>query len=389
MAELILGEALECIIDHRGKTPKKLGGDFVDLGVPVASAMLVRQGKLHIEEARCIPEEMYRKWMPVPTERNDVLLTSEAPLGRVALVANDNPLVLGQRLFGLRGKKGILDGGFLFYALQSSFAQKELRSRASGTTVLGIRQSELLKIRIPGPNFREQQSIARILGTLDEKIVSNDRVTTYCDELRRTRLAEANYASTKNIPLSSTARFINGRAFTKDATGHGRMVIRIAELNSGPGASTVWNDLRVQDVHLARAGDILFAWSGSLTVSRWFRSESVINQHIFKVIPNEGFPNWLIFESINTKLEDFRSIAADKATTMGHIQRHHLDELVTVPDSVAIENLDRQLGPLWDRALAAEIENLTLTELRDTLLQQFMSGELRVKDAEILVEDAV
>jgi hypothetical protein len=64
-------------------------------------------------------------------------------------------------------------------------------------------------------------------------------------------------------PLSSLARFVNGRAFTKDATGTGKMVVRIAELNSGPGASTVYNEIDVDGTNLARTGDLLFAWSGS------------------------------------------------------------------------------------------------------------------------------
>ena len=55
------------------------------------------------------------------------------------------------------------------------------------------------------------------------------------------------------------------------------MVVRIAELNSGPGGSTVYNDVSVDEENLARPGDLLFAWSGSLTVRRWFRPEAIVN----------------------------------------------------------------------------------------------------------------
>jgi type I restriction enzyme S subunit len=133
---------------------------------------------------------------------------------------------------------------------------------------------------------------------------------------------------------------------------------------------------------------VLFAWSGSLTVTRWFRPEAIINQHIFKVLPNDGVPMWLAFELIRAKLAIFRGIAAGKATTMGHIQRHHLDEPVTVPFATYFARLDAELGPLWDRALAAEQESLTLAELRNVLLPKLMSGEIRVRDAERVVEDA-
>jgi type I restriction enzyme S subunit len=181
-------------------------------------------------------------------------------------------------------------------------------------------------------------------------------------------------------PLSSLASFVNGRAYTKNATGTGRVVVRIAELNSGLGGSTVYNDIEVPDENLARPGDLLFAWSGSLTAVRWFRPEAVINQHIFKVIPAGGVPMWLINQAVHAKLDEFKAIAADKATTMGHIQRRHLDDPVAVPSTDGVASLDGRMTGLWDSALAAEIENLKLAATRDELLPLLMSGKVRVAD---------
>lgn len=189
--------------------------------------------------------------------------------------------------------------------------------------------------------------------------------------------------------LSSTAAFINGKAFTKDASGTGRVVVRIAELNSGIGGSTVYSDAQVADNFLVRPGDLLFAWSGSLTVQRWYRPEAIVNQHIFKVVPRIPYPMWLVYQLLRENLEEFRAIASDKATTMGHIQRHHLDKLVAIPESGTTEEDMALMEGLWKRALAAETENLTLAELRDIILPALMSGRLRVNDAERLVEDAV
>jgi type I restriction enzyme S subunit len=159
------------------------------------------------------------------------------------------------------------------------------------------------------------------------------------------------------------------------------MVVRIAELSSGPSGSTVYNDIDVPEQHVARPGDVLFAWSGSLTVARWFREESIINQHIFKVIPRPAKPAWLIFELVSQELDGFRLIAAGKATTMGHIQRHHLDKPVPVPVDEVVRVLDVELRPLWDRALAAEQESLALSRLRDILLPLLMSGKIKIRDA--------
>lgn len=151
----------------------------------------------------------------------------------------------------------------------------------------------------------------------------------------------------------------------------------------------MYTGLEVPEDHVARPGDLLFAWSGSLTVVRWYRPEAIVNQHIFKVIPADGCPMWLVNQALHAKLAEFRAIASDKATTMGHIQRRHLDEPVTVPDAEEVERLTPLMTGLWDLALATEIENLRLAETRDDLLPLLMSGKLRVKDAERVVGDAV
>jgi type I restriction enzyme S subunit len=150
----------------------------------------------------------------------------------------------------------------------------------------------------------------------------------------------------------------------------------------------VFSDAEVGDDFLARPGDILFAWSGSLTLHRWFRPEAIVNQHIFKVIPS-GYPSWLVYELLRDRLAYFKGIAADKATTMGHIQRGHLDGLVNLPSSHSISGVDELMTSLWDRRLLAERENETLAATRDTLLPQLMSGTLRVRDAETHLEEAV
>lgn len=236
------------------------------------------------------------------------------------------------------------------------------------------------------PALREQQAIAEVLGALDDKIAANTALTATADDLMLRTFRHS--PRDRTAPLSSTAAFVNGRAFTKEASGTGRVVVRIAELNGGVSGSTVFSDAIVDDTHVARPGDILFAWSGSLTLRRWFLDEAIVNQHIFKVIPNSDMPTWLVFELIREKLDDFKAIAADKATTMGHIQRHHLDQPVGLPDAEKIASMNPLMSGLWSSALNAERESLTLAATRDALLPQLMSGKLRVRDAEKIAVEA-
>jgi type I restriction enzyme S subunit len=278
---------------------------------------------------------------------------------------------------------------FVNYFLQSQMAIEWLNARLQGSVTQKINLGTLREVPIPLPPRHSQDAIAKVLDALDGKIAVNERIVATADELRALSLrqfATSYPEAVERLSLSSLAKFVNGKAFTKDASGTGRMVVRIAELNSGPGPSTIYSDIEVPPQHLAMAGDVLFAWSGSLRVSRWYRSMAIVNQHIFKVVPRGGIPSWLIFDLLCSELPRFQAIAEGKATTMGHIQRHHLDIAVSVPTSQYLVHLDAALGLLWRRALQAEQETLTLAELRDTLLPRLISGELRIREAEKIVE---
>lgn len=322
----------------------------------------------------------------------DIVLTTKGTVGRVALMPPNGPTFAysPQLCFFRPAANGPLRSGFLYYWFKSVDFWNQANALKGQTDMADfLSLGDLQRMRIGVPSLDRQDSIVGVLRALDDKIAVNDQISIAADSLRLAILTEMRQRRPADFvaqPLSKVAEFVNGRAFTKNATGNGRMVIRIAEMNSSPGVSTIYNDLEVEDKHLARPGDVLFSWSGTLKVVRWFRPEAIINQHIFKVIPRGRNPHWLAFESVKSLLAYYQAIAADKATTMGHIQRHHLDAEVFVPRPEVLASLDRPAGGLWPRAVAAEQESLTLAALRDNLLPALMSGQLRVKDAEKVVE---
>lgn len=359
-------------------------------GYRILRAADVNQGRIDLQGEDFVSPEFSKaigaKW----ARSGDVILTTKGTVGRVAQVQSlGEPVVYSPQLCYFRTANGApLCATFL----KAWFSGPEFVSQASflmhNTDMAPyISLRDVAGLWITLPPVAQQEAIAEVLGALDDKIAANSGVVRGCDELALARFA----AMTRHtaVPLSKTARFVNGRNFTKDASGTGRVVIRIAELNSGIGGSTVRNEVSAVPDNVANPGDILFAWSGSLTVRRWAMDEGLVNQHIFKVIPQGQYPKWLVHQLLLDKLADYRSIAADKATTMGHIQRRHLDQLVHVPGLREIERWSPLMDGLWERALAAELESRTLAALRDTLLPQLMSGKLRVRDAERQVEEAL
>jgi type I restriction enzyme S subunit len=372
-------------------------GDYVPDGVPVIRGGDIRRNRIDFNDDRRVSEDVSAQFQRTILRGGEIVLNLIAEPGHCAVVP---PSMKG---FNVSRDVAVIPLGpgvhhrFVNYVLQSPQTVSWLTTRLQGSVTQKINLGTLRDLPVPLPPAWEQAAIAELLGAVDDKIEANSRLVGVADALWLAAVASALDPAAGNnesavhdfVALSSLAKFVNGRAFTKDATGTGRMVIRIAELNNGPGASTVYNSIDVAADHLAVPGDLLFAWSGSLTVQRWFRDEAIVNQHIFKVVPEPSIPIWLVHAHLLRLLPGYKRIAAGKATTMGHIQRRELDVVVAVPDGLTLASLDAECTPLWWRALRAEMESLSLAVLRDALLPRLLSGEIHVREAEKLVREAV
>lgn len=161
-------DALDAIIDYRGKTPKKS-----ETGIPTLSAKSVRNSFIDYTDCYYISQEEYDRFMVRGFPRvGDILLTTEAPLGMVAKLDRDD-VGIAQRVLTIRGKKGILDTDFLMYYLQSPYGQQQLKERETGSTVSGIKQAEFRKIEISIPDILTQKKIANVFSAIDGKISLN------------------------------------------------------------------------------------------------------------------------------------------------------------------------------------------------------------------------
>ena len=175
--EYKLEDALECLIYYRGKTPEKTIS-----GIPLITAKIVKKGKIETP-TEFIAKENYKSWMVRGLPKvGDIVLTTEAPLGEVAQLDNCN-VALAQRIVTLRGKKDLLDNDFLLYLLQSDFIQHQLEARSSGSTVKGIKQSELRKIILKFPSLAKQKEIALKIKILDKKIQLNTQINQTLEQI--------------------------------------------------------------------------------------------------------------------------------------------------------------------------------------------------------------
>jgi type I restriction enzyme S subunit len=379
-------------------------------------------GRIQFDKLAHIDEQTNELIARSVLEEDDILFTIAGTIGRAALVHRSLlPANTNQAVAIVRPDLNRVYPRFLYYTLKDKDRVQQAHTRVVQSVQANFSLAELSALEIFLPELSEQRAIAHILGTLDDKIELNRRMNETLESIARALFqswfvdfdpvrakAEGRdpglpkpiadlfpdsfeESELGEIPkgwetkgLDEIARFLNGLAMQKFPPTGGRSlpVIKIAELRAGStrGADRASADLDPD--YVVQDGDVLFSWSGSLECVIWAGGTGALNQHLFKVTSSQ-VPKWFHYLSIHRHLQDFRHIAAGKATTMGHIQRHHLsDARVAVPPAPLMEYAERSIGVVLDLGLKRRIESCALSTARDTLLPKLISGELRVSGVE-------
>jgi type I restriction enzyme S subunit len=275
------------------------------------------------------------------------------------------------------------DPRFIYYFLKSL----DFRRFDSGSAQASLNRNHLAAIPVRIPSDDVQRRIGGVLGWLDDKIELNRRMNQTLEEMERTLFRRWFVDSVRGeqVSLDHAASFLNGLALQKFPAADGAPflpVLKIAQLREGNVKGADRASVDVPAAYHIKDGDLIFSWSGSLLVKIWTGGAAALNQHLFKVT-SDTYPRWFLQGWLREHLPEFQAVAADKATTMGHIQRHHLtDAKIVVPDAATLERGQATIAPLEERMVQNDLESRTLAELRDLLVPKLLSGELRIGDAE-------
>lgn len=413
---MTLESAMEAIIDYRGKSPQKTSS-----GIALITARVVKGGRILPPDEFIAPED-YDEWMrrglPLP---GDVLITTEAPLGEVAQI-DHRKVALAQRIIALRGKAGVLDNTFLKFLLQSAPLQAALRSRSTGTTVSGIRQSELRQVLLPIPPFEEQRIIAHILGTMDDKI-----------ELNR-KMNETLGAMARALFKSWFVDFdpVRAKAESRDPVLPAHIAALFpdsfedSELGAIPTGWKLMSLPQVIDVNPTRAlrkGEVAPYLDMSNMPTQGHVPDEIVDRPfgsgmrftngdtlVARITPclengktayvdfmRDGQVGWGSTEYIVlrprpplppefgyclARSPEFRDFAVQSMTGSSGRQRVPADSLahfqVVAPPLAIAALFGRLIRPMFARAAAASMETRNLCGLRDALLPKLISGEIRI-----------
>jgi len=391
-------DILDTLIDYRGKTPNK-----VECGIPLITAKIVKNGRIETP-TEFLTVEDYKDWMVRGyPQMGDVVITTEAPLGEVAQLRDDK-IALAQRIVCLRGKEGVLDNTYLKYFLMSNIGQYRLKARETGTTVTGIKQSELKEVLIDYPNYELQQKIASILSSFDSKIELNRRINDNLEQqaqaLFKSWFVNNPNPNWREATLSEVAHFIGGYSYNgeelTDSSNVAMATIKNFGRNGGfkvDGFKDITPLGKLKECHYANMFDILVAHTdltqnadvignAELLLTKGNYESIIFSMDLVKVLPNNSFPyKFLLAAMLKSKVFKGHCLGYVNGTTVLHLSKKALPEFeIKIPSESEANMMNDTLASLYKRMAEVLQENDRLTRLRDTLLPKLISGELKIND---------
>ena len=330
--------------------------------------------------------------------QNTVLFSSRAPIGYVAIAANE--------VCTNQGFKSVIpnentDPLFLYYLLK--YNKDKIEGMGSGTTFKEVSGTTMKNIVVNVPTDNGvQEKIAAILGSIDDKIEENERINKNLEQQ-----AQAIYRSW----------FVNYEHFDgmkPDDWSDGTIDDLGTEIICGKTPSTKKSEyyggntpfITIPDMHgcvyivsteryLSDAGvasqpkktlppnTVCVSCIGTAGLVTLVSEESQSNQQINSIIPKEGISVYYIYLLMQTLAETINKLGQSGSTIVNLNKTQFGKIQVMIPSKRVLQDFDSLCRPLFDTILSNQTENINLSELRDTLLPKLMSGELDVSDIDL------
>lgn len=381
-----LGDLISLVIDYRGKTPLKLKGEWASEGYRALSALNVKTGGLVAEDKiRFVNEDLYHKWMKQEVNRGDILITSEAPFGQVLQWNSDEKIVLSQRLFAIRIKTDV-DNRYVYYYMTSQPFQGELKARATGSTVEGLRQPALMKCRLSLPELPLQHRIASILSTYDTLIENNTKRIRLLEKMAENLYKEwfvrfrfpghENVEMENGLPKGWKVKKYEDELNVK--YGKGLPTDKLTKDGFPVFGSN--GQIGYYTSYMYDTPQILISCRGASSgvVNISLPKSFITNNSLICEMTNktESVFEYLKYCFLNTNLVQYQTGSAQPQITINNIVKLKLlipstDVQIKFADKV--RTLDKEVGNL-------QHQNSLLAYQRDLLLPRLMSGKLEVKE---------
>lgn len=381
--DFLLGEVLQ-IFDGPHATPRRLS-----VGPYFLNIASLNKGRLDLSRSDHVSVEDFKKWTKRVTPMSgDLLFSYETRLGEAALMPEKIQACLGRRMGLLRPDPEKIDSHFLlYYYLSPAFKKIIDQHTIHGATVNRIPLITMGQWVVCLPPLLEQQAIAEVLGALDDKIAANTRLSATANDLISVSYLIALQAGQIRVPLLEEFDVEYGEPFAGvhfSELGTGRPLIRIRDLKTY--RSQVWTTESRPREAVVDAGDVIVGMDAEFRATSWLGEPGLLNQRVCRFSHRE-YGNALVREAIKRPLAEVEK--EKSATTVIHLNKSDLArKTALLPVGEALKVFETQAEPIYELATLLALEGRNLAATRDALLPKLMSGQIRVKDAEKLAEEA-
>lgn len=386
------------IVDCEHKTaPIDPTGDYFAVGTPA-----MRGNSINYAESRRISRDTFEKWTRrLAPQEGDLLFAREAPVGPVVRIPETGNVAPGQRTMLLRPNPSFVNSNFLYYLLTSPLQQERLLSMATGSTVAHLNVADVRAFHLPAlPSVDQQEAIAEVLGALDDKIAANTVLSETAISLLEAHFASLglNRDPAEDETVVSLEELVNLNPKLAAPTEAEPVYVDMQKLPVSNMSISAWDHRPAKGGARFMNGDTLLARITPCLENRKtgfvdFLEEGQIGIGSTEFIVLRSRPGVPVALSYFLAIsERFRTFAIRHMVGTSGRQRVSALDLTGYTVGKPAESALTEFGNASESAFpllkSLTDENRTLAATRDALLPQLMSGKLRVKDAEKVLEKA-
>ncbi|MEV0496165.1 restriction endonuclease subunit S [Streptomyces spectabilis] len=384
------------MVDNRGRTCPT-----TDEGIKLIATNCISDEALYprYEKVRYVSQETYDGWFRAHPEPGDLIFVCKGSPGRVALTPDPVDFCIAQDMVAVRPDASKIDPLYLFAILRSPEIRNRIENLHVGTMIPHFKKGDFHKLMIPVPERGVQEGIGEIYYEISRKIAVNERIATMAIEL-----ADAVYLHSVSGLEPGDETFGSVAA----VGGGGTPSTKVESYWGGDIAWTTPSDVTaLPSPYLFNTGRKITSEGLEACASPLYPANSIfmtsratigafalpqipaaVNQGFIVVTPPGEPMRWWLFHEMRSRVPEMISLC--NGSTFLELSRKNFKALkVRLPGADEMEKFAGVAAPLHGRAVRATEENHLLVEIRDTLLPQLMSGRLRVKDAEKIVEGHV
>jgi type I restriction enzyme S subunit len=423
--KLQLSSLCEAIVDCEHKT-----APIQPWGIPSIRTTNIKNGRIDFKNANRVSEEVYKQWTArLEPKPGDLILAREAPVGDVGIIPPNQKACLGQRTVLIRTNKEKLDSRYLLYLLLTPQMRYKMMSKSEGSTVSHLNMSDIRNLEIPKlPPLSEQKAIAHILSSLDDKIELNRQMNETLEAMARAIFkswfvdfdpVHAKKEGRQPAGMDATTADLFPDEFEESSLGlipKGWRVGTLGDIAENPRRGVKPENITPNTPyigleHMPKRSISLSDWGSVEDINsnkyQFYQGEILFGKlrpyfHKVGVAALDGIcstdilvitpklQEWFSFVLSIVSSDDFINYTniTSTGTRMPRTNWNDMSKYeIIIPSIEIVKTFNYQLVPFVNKIKSHIFESHILATLRDTLLPKLMSGEIRVKEAEKIIND--